>query len=485
MKAERPHYVIHFHNLDQKELNELLKISNRLNLDCCYLGHQKVGEEDFLMIPSSIKISELIKIRQAYSNWIFLILGNSPRAEHINSLNEIGRIYYINEVSEVEIASRLDRMHSSHARVPLVHNDRVPENDALAIISHDLKNPLNAIRLDAQILLRNAKKPGNPTIQEDVKRYASRIIKTTDRLALLVSDLLENDKAENVLVSLTRTPVEAEKLVDEVIEVVSPIAKRNSLKVKKHINGKIPLFLADKNKIFQVLLNLLSNALKFSHQHTSVQITLSSSDNKIFFSIEDSGSGIDPEMEKVIYERYKAGNRRGCGSGLGLYICKTIVEAHQGEIQHRKSAKGGTIFEFFIPLEMQRLETNKNKIYLIDDDEDLRDVLSWALNSEGYHVESFSNPDSALKYLEESSEHPALILSDFSLSNMSAMNFLEKRNLLNLNHVPLLFLTAAPENIQNAIERSSYTDILRKPLDLDDFVLTVSRYMKATSIPQE
>lgn len=482
MKAERPHYVIHFYNLDQKELNELLKISNKLHLDCCYLGHQQVREEDFLMIPSSIKVSELIKIRGTYSNWIFLILGSSARAEHINRFNEIGKIYYINEVSEVEIASRLDLMHSI-PRTLQVNKDRSHDNDALAIISHDLKNPLNAIRLDAQILLRNSKKPGNPSVQEDVKRYASRIIKTTDRLALLVSDLLENDKSENVLVSLTRTPVEAEKLLDEVIEVVSPIAKRNSLKVKKIIRGKIPLFLADKNKIFQVLLNLLSNALKFSHQHTSVQITLRSSDNKIFFSIEDSGPGIDPDVEKNLYDRYKAGNRRGCGSGLGLYICKTIVEAHQGRITHRKADKGdGTVFEFFIPLEMESVEANKNKIYLIDHDEDLRDVLSWALNSEGYHVESFPNPDSALEYLEESAEHPALILSDFHLNNMSAMEFLEKRNLLNLNHVPLLFLTASPENIQSTIDRSSYTDILCKPLDLDDFVLTVSRYMKATSI---
>lgn len=482
MKAEIPYRMIHFHHLDQKELNELLKVSNHLSLNCCYLGHQEVKKEDFILISSSIKTAELKRIREAYSNWIFCILSKSLKAEDINYLNEIGKIYYLNDISKSELSARINLIDGiSQSEIHI--KERTSENEhTLAVISHDLKNPLNAIRLDAQILLRNSKKKYHdfPAIVDDVKRYASRIIKTTDRLALLVSDLLDNDKSDNVLVSLTRTPVEVEKLVDEVIDIVSPIAKRNSLKIKKRVEGVIPLVLADKNKLFQVLLNLLSNALKFSQQHTSVQIGVRFLDNKICFFVEDAGPGIDPDLESNIYERYNSGSRRECGSGLGLYICRTIVEAHQGKINHRKGTKGGTIFEFFIPLEMERNENNKNKVYLIDDDEDLRDVLSWALNSEGFNVESFANPASALEYLEESTEKPTLILSEFNTSGMSILEFLQKRKKLELDEVPLIFLSTSPEDINKHVDVTNYTHILRKPLDLDAFVLTVSQFMKIT-----
>src|SRR5690606_4471731 len=234
-------------------------------------------------------------------------------------------------------------------------------NQTLAIISHDLKNPLNAIRLDAQILHKKAKK--TELSREDIKRFANRIIKTTDRLALMVNDLLDRDKQGNILVSLTRTFVHAESLIDEVIEVVRPIAKRNSLKIKKVIHGEIPGFLADKNKIFQVLLNLMSNALKFSYQHTSVLIEVKLERKCIYFSVQDSGPGIEPEMDSVIYEKYSTGRGRESGSGLGLYICKTIVEAHQGVLTHFKREKGGTNFVFYLPLEMEMSDSNLRKIY--------------------------------------------------------------------------------------------------------------------------
>ncbi|MFA5584470.1 MAG: ATP-binding protein [Bacteriovoracaceae bacterium] len=452
---DSPQYVIHFLQLTQKQLNELLKVTHQLKIDCCYLGHQEVEEKDLLIISSSIKLSELKKIREKYSNGIFLVLDKALNGSEINQFNEIGNIHFVDKIKH-EFLSRVEILRSMRNR----EKDNI---QTLAIISHDLKNPLNAIRLDAQILHKKSKR--SDLSREEIKRFANRIIKTTDRLALMVNDLLDRDKQGNVLISLTRTFVNAESLIDEVIDVVRPIAKRNSLKIKKNIHGEIPEFLADKNKIFQVLLNLMSNALKFSYQHTIVQLEVRLEKKCVYFSVLDSGPGIDPVMDSVLYEKYCAGQGKESGSGLGLYICKTIVEAHQGVLTHHKREKGGTCFEFYLPLAMEKRDSNLRKIYLIDDDEDLRDVLSWALNSEGYHVESFANPQLALKSLENGLDRPALIMTDF-----------DNEEILKFQNIPLLLTVTSPESI-GEYDNRRYSEILYKPLDLDNLVNKVSHYM--------
>lgn len=472
MVSRRFENVIHFHNLGQHQLNELLKASKQFNLSCCYLGHQQVGEQDVLLISSTTKLSDLKKIRNNFKNWIYLIIENPLNGELINELNEIGKIYYLDFIDIDKIMYRFELL--SNSFIPLAPHHENSDHH-LAIISHDFKNPLNAIRLDAQILLRKSKKENKLNLSEDVKQIVGRIIKTTDRLGLLVNDLLDHKKTGNALVSLTRHSVHMESVVDEVIEVIAPIAKRNSVKIKKIIDSDIPTLLADKNKLFQVILNLISNAIKFSYQHTSIYINLSSREDKIIFSVEDSGPGIDPEIEPNLYERFRAGKSKECGSGLGLYICKTIVEAHQGKISHCPGKKGGAVFEFYLPLEMKVLEQSK-KVYLIDDDEDLRDVLSWALNSEGIHVESFSSPLSALDYLSVGKETPSVILSDFKNSLM-AKDFIKKRSELKLQNVPLLFMTTSPDEVIREIDESHFKEVLAKPLDLDSFIQTVSRYV--------
>lgn len=469
-----PH-VIHFHNLCQKRLNQLLKLSHGLGLSCCYLGHRPVAVNDLLLISSSTKLNELKKIRSDFSNWIFLVLEEPLKASAINEILEIGKVHFIDEIDMDEISYQFEKLNSSVS----MEDVRLPD-ETFAIISHDLKNPLNAIRLEAQILLRHSRKEDTEYFQEDVRRSANRIIKTTDRLGILVSDLLDHGKVNNTLTSLTRTPTDALQLVEEVIEVVAPIAKRNSIKIKKKYLSHVSPFLADKNKVFQVLLNLLSNALKFSSQHTSVQMSVEEREGRVYFSVEDSGPGIDPEIELNLFQRYRAGNKRQCGSGLGLYICKTIVEAHQGQITFRKGPKGGTVFEFYLPKVMEQDETRKNKIYLLDSDDDLRDVLSWALNSEGHHVESFASIESVYSYLGTVTEKPALILSDFSTLKMTDEEIGEAIKKLKLDSVPLIFLTTRPEEVKTQIQSKHYAHILAKPFDLDAFMQTVSRFLTTT-----
>ena len=118
------------------------------------------------------------------------------------------------------------------------------------------------------------------------------------------------------------------------------------------------------------------------------------------------------------------------------------------------------------------------KILLIDDDEDLRDVLSWALNAEGYHIESFDNPISALEFLSQTKEIPGMILSDYQMSQMKSLDLMESRQKFHITDVPLLFLTAAPNIVKEEVDQSLYSEIITKPLDLESLISKVNKYIE-------
>src|SRR5690606_21552697 len=134
------------------------------------------------------------------------VIEKKLSSHEINLFNELGNVFYVDEINNNDLISRIDLFLSMRNLEKTEKSDKEKEKyqadneQTLAIISHDLKNPLNAIRLDAQILIRNAKKSGEDTIREEVKHFATRIVKTTDRLALMISDLLEGDKGGNVLI---------------------------------------------------------------------------------------------------------------------------------------------------------------------------------------------------------------------------------------------------------------------------------------------
>jgi DNA-binding NtrC family response regulator len=148
-------------------------------------------------------------------------------------------------------------------------------------------------------------------------------------------------------------------------------------------------------------------------------------------------------------------------------------------IHFKNAENGGSCFFFSLPLSMELTDKQKNKkIFLIDDDEDLRDVLSWALNAEGYHIESFDNPSSALEFLSQTKEIPGMILSDYQMSQMKSADLMESREKFHISNVPLLFLTAAPNVVKEEVDRAFYSEIITKPLDLESLILKVNKYIE-------
>jgi chemotaxis family two-component system sensor kinase Cph1 len=224
-------------------------------------------------------------------------------------------------------------------------------DEVLAVVSHDLRNPLTVILLEARQLLAHLPKTGDhaPTLRE----FVDPILRSTTRMNALIEDLLEPARMEATSFSLAVRPVESRALLAESVADAQPLAdaKRISLVVDLH---DLPPIDADPDRISQVLSNLLGNAIKFTPEGGTVTLRARPRDGALAVTITDTGRGMDPEDLPHVFDRYwRPRESEGGGTGLGLYIARRIVEAHGGRVWAESSLQGAT-FTFTLPVEARR-----------------------------------------------------------------------------------------------------------------------------------
>ncbi len=359
----------------------------------------------------------------------------------------------------------------------------------LAIVSHDIKNPLSAIQLEAEMLQRSAKKYARSVLSDEVLIQSNRILKTTDRLKVLISDLLDKNKSQNSLAQLNFETTRASKLFEEVLEASAPLIEQKEITVERRLPGLETPLTVDRSKFLQVLANLLSNALKFTPDRGTIGLELEETPGEFIFSVSDSGPGLKREELPRVFEKYWTGSS---GTGLGLFICKTIVEAHQGRIFVENLPARGARFSFTIPklspdvrdatyCFLDENRSSAKKICVVDDDEDLREVICWTLSREGFQLVSFGNPVEAIEALRRDPLAPELILVDYHMEGMRGGEFLRRKaSIESLEAVPVVMVSASPEEIARDVDPYHYQEILPKPIDLEGLVSCVKKYAAAS-----
>ncbi|KYG07727.1 hypothetical protein BE21_27745 [Sorangium cellulosum] len=221
--------------------------------------------------------------------------------------------------------------------------------EALAIAAHDLRNPLSSIMLAASLLERSA--PADAAGQP-VRDRAQRIKRAAERTIEMLRELLDAATIEAKSLKLDTQPCEVGSLVNEVIEMLSPIAEQKQIRLGAVLPGGPLQLTCDRNRMLQVLSNLAGNALKFTPEGREITIRAEPQGPHVRLSVSDTGSGIKPEDLPRLFERYwQARATRGAGAGLGLYIVKGIVEAHGGQISVDSTLGVGTTFSCTIPVE--------------------------------------------------------------------------------------------------------------------------------------
>ena len=222
----------------------------------------------------------------------------------------------------------------------------------LDFLSHELKTPLSTLRLNVELMQQTLKNTSSNDTNTKLTQFINIMDAEVEAMIQLISDMLDLRQIDENTITLKQNWCPWDELIDSVQKRVSTLCKKNNLKIQIE-NKKIKIY-TDPALFKQVLINLISNAIEYSPENSTIEVSLQLDTNKnLIVSIKDQGPGIDKsEIDKIFmpfYKRPKHSNLPYKNSGLGLSIVKKIVESQGGTIKVINHPTGGAIFSFTLP----------------------------------------------------------------------------------------------------------------------------------------
>ena len=375
----------------------------------------------------------------------------------------------------------------------------------LGMVSHELRAPLTSIKGSAATVLGST-----ADLDPAVVRQFFRIIdEQADHMHDLVADLLDVARIETGTLPVTPEPAEVAVLVDRARSAFTSAGGRNNLAID--IPPDLPLVMADRRRVVQVVGNLLSNAAKHSSESSVITVTVVREDVHVAVSVADEGRGIPSERLPYLFRKFTRtdGDDLGsgvAGSGLGLAICKGIVEAHGGRIWAESEGLGmGAKFTFTIPTVEEtgsgtangpaRLSTRsarravaeageRVRVLAVDDDPQALRYVRDALLKSGYTPVVTGDPQEVLRLVEE--EKPDLVLLDLMLPGTDGIELM--KDILGAGDVPVIFVSAygRDELIARAFDMGA-VDYVVKPFSPTELAARIRAALRkrAASEPSE
>ncbi|MCC7202009.1 MAG: CHASE2 domain-containing protein [Nitrospirae bacterium] len=238
-----------------------------------------------------------------------------------------------------------------HVEINREHQIVQMKSEFISHVSHDLRTPLTVIKG----YIDNLRDGITGELTERQKEYLNRISKNAERLSHLINDLLDTSRMESGRVKLKRGSLHLDHLINNVVEDLRPVAAAKNIAIRVNTQNEELEVKGDQEKLEQVVTNLLENAIKFTCPGGHVTINLQKDQRSFTVSIRDTGVGIPPKEQSRVFDRFYRIEEHGClteekGTGLGLYIAKTIVELHGGKIRVTSESGKGSEFSFTIPM---------------------------------------------------------------------------------------------------------------------------------------
>ena len=324
----------------------------------------------------------------------------------------------------------------------------------LAMVSHELRMPLTSIRGSATALLDD----GFALDPAEMRQFHRIILDQTDRMRRLISDLLDVARIETGSLSVNPGPADVTALVDEARNTFLSGCRRENLYIE--LPPDLPHVIADRWRIVQVLGNLLSNAARHSDEASRITVTAVVKDLHVAVSVADEGRGVSAERLPHLFRKFsRVGGEDSSGdTGLGLAICKGIVEAHGGRIWADSDGPGlGTRFTFTIPAVEEagtavttvparlsnrtrqgKKESPSPSILVVDDDPQTLRYVRDTLSNAGYAPVVTGDPEEVDRLIQEND--PQVVLLDMMLPGTDGVELM--KSILEVVDVPVIFLSA-------------------------------------------
>jgi signal transduction histidine kinase len=270
------------------------------------------------------------------------ITDEAIKAERLRADAATERERRDSQASAMSSAELLSQEQESHEKTKTALTTR---EEFLAIVSHDLRNPLNHISLAAQNLLEEPK---------DVKELASSINRSAGEMLRLIQDLLDIERIAVGKLTLHYEEHDVSEIIKEAVEEFKGDAASKEITLKAEPQDVCGYVVCDRSRVMQVLSNLIGNAIKFTPAKGEICVSCartSTGGKEVQVSVSDTGEGIAPEKIKTIFERFsQIHNQDRRGIGLGLYIAKMMIEEHPGRIWVESKLGEGSTFHFTLPL---------------------------------------------------------------------------------------------------------------------------------------
>ncbi|MEQ1563047.1 MAG: ATP-binding protein, partial [Nitrospiraceae bacterium] len=406
-----------------------------------------------------------LELMMTVANQVAIALDNAAAYEQIEELNLGLEVKVRERTAELEQADRLRSQFLSH-------------------VSHELKTPLTSIKGFLQNLLDGVTGPLN----EKQQRYLSRMLDNAERLIRMIEDLLDRTRIQSGRLDLVPSEIDLGHCVGEAVEQLRLLAqaKRQTLDV---VVPPVPLMVwADRDRLIQIVTNLLQNAVKFTPEGGSILVTVRQENQMLAgVSVRDTGPGISTEFLDQIFDpffRVKQARSGTKGLGLGLSIVRTLVELQGGTIVAKSEPGQGAELSFTIPLlpalaaPLAGTSAESPRILIVEDDPDIRQLLQDRLRARGYRVHLEVDGVRALEAVRAETFEGMIL--DIGIPSMDGMDVLRQIRRWD-QQIPIVMVTASgsKELAIRAIGMGAQAYVL-KPFDIDELERIVDCWFRSS-----
>ncbi|WP_375475158.1 response regulator [uncultured Nostoc sp.] len=374
------------------------------------------------------------------------------------------------------------------------------KDEFLAVLSHELRSPLNPILGWAKLL--QSRKFDEASLNKALKT----IERNAKLQAQLIEDLLDVSRILQGKLSLNTIPVDLVSTIEAAMETVHLAAEAKTIEIETMLDPNMGKVLGDPARLQQVFWNLLSNAVKFTETEGKINVRLQRIDAQAQITVSDTGKGIHPDFLPHVFDYFRQGDstttRRFGGLGLGLAIARHLIEMHGGTVGvESPGEEQGAIFTVRLPLikdgATSENDTNTDsstaafpssplmglQVLVVDDNDDTRDFFSFVLEQFGAIVTAVASGDEALQALTQSK--PDILLSDIGMPEMNGYMLMQQVRTLEAQlggkQIPAIALTAyAGEINQQYALRAGFQQHIVKPVAPEELLTAISNLVQST-----